>query len=49
MSHDPRPSYQRSETRVYGLIFAEFDIRFTVREEKLTVVEVTPRKSDDCR
>ena len=49
LSHDPRPSYQRSETRVYGLIFAEFDIRFTVREEKLTVVEVTPRKSDDCR
>ena len=49
LSHDPRPSYQRSETRVYGLIFAGFDIRFTVREEQLTVREVTPRKSDGCR
>ena len=49
LSHDPRPSYQRSETRVYGLIFAGFDIRFTVREERLTVREVTPRKSDGCR
>ena len=49
LSHDPRPSYQRSETRVYGLIFAGFDIRFTVREEHLTVREVTPRKSDGYR
>ena len=49
LSHDPRPSYQRSETRVYGLIFAGFDIRFTVREEHLAVREVTPRKSDGCR
>ena len=49
LSHDPRPSYQRSETRIYGLIFAGFDIRFTVREEHLTVREVTPRKSDGCR
>ena len=49
LSHDPRPSYQRSETRVYGLLFAGFDIRFTVRENTLTVTEVTPRKSGDCR
>ncbi|MGN1016013.1 MAG: tRNA (N6-threonylcarbamoyladenosine(37)-N6)-methyltransferase TrmO [Faecousia sp.] len=49
LSHDPRPSYQRNEDRVYGLIFAGFDIRFTVREDTLTVVEVTPRKSGDCR
>ena len=49
LSHDPRPSYQRSETRIYGLIFAGFDIRFTVREEQLTVREVTPRKSDGFR
>ena len=44
-----RPSYQRAETRVYGLLFAGFDIRFTVRENTLTVTEVTPRKSGDCR
>ena len=50
LSHDPRPSYQRGGDRVYGLIFAEHDIRFTVREDTLTVTEVTPRrKSGDCR
>lgn len=49
LSHDPRPSYQRNEDRVYGMTFAGQDIRFTVREDTLTVTEVTPRKSGDCR
>ena len=40
LSHDPRPSYQRDPDRVYGLPFAGFDIRFTVDENKLTVVDV---------
>ncbi len=40
LSHDPRPSYQRSPDRVYGLPFAGFDIRFTVEENKLYVKEV---------
>ena len=40
LSHDPRPSYQRDPDRVYGLPFAGFDIRFTVREDTLTVQEV---------
>ncbi len=42
LSHDPRPSYQRKPDRVYGLTFAGFDIRFTVREDILTVLEVDP-------
>lgn len=42
LSHDPRPSYQRDPNRVYGLTFAGVDIRFTVQENKLTVVEVNP-------
>ncbi len=41
LSHDPRPSYQRSPGRVYGLSFAERNIRFTVEDNRLTVVEVT--------
>ena len=41
LSHDPRPSYQRKPGRVYGLTFAGFDIRFTVEESTLTVVEVS--------
>ncbi len=40
LSHDPRPSYQRKPGRVYGLEFAGFDIRFTVEEKILTVVEI---------
>jgi tRNA-Thr(GGU) m(6)t(6)A37 methyltransferase TsaA len=40
LAHDPRPSYQRDATRVYGVRFAGFDIRFTVEERRLTVQEV---------
>ena len=40
LSHDPRPSYQRDANRTYGLTFAGFDIRFQVKEDILTVVEV---------
>ena len=40
LSHDPRPSYQRTPDRVYGLSFAGFDIRFTVAEDTLTVQTV---------
>ncbi|MBP3305097.1 MAG: tRNA (N6-threonylcarbamoyladenosine(37)-N6)-methyltransferase TrmO [Oscillospiraceae bacterium] len=37
LSHDPRPSYQRTPDRIYGLTFAGYDIRFTVAEGVLTV------------
>ena len=40
LSHDPRPSYQRKPDRIYGLTFAGFDIRFQVKDDVLTVVEV---------
>ena len=40
LSHDPRPSYQRKPDRVYGISFAGFDIRFTVKDDVLTVVAV---------
>lgn len=42
LRHDPRPSYQRNPDRIYGLPFAGFDIRFQVKEDTLTVVEVIP-------
>lgn len=42
LSHDPRPSYQNQLGRVYGLSFGGFDIRFTVEEETLTVLNVEP-------
>ncbi len=41
LAHDPRPSYQRSPERVYGISFAGFNVRFRVEEDRLTVTEVT--------
>ena len=40
LSHDPRPSYQYSADRLYGLSFAGFDIRFVVKNQTLYVKEV---------
>ena len=40
LSHDPRPSYQRKPGRIYGVSFAGVDIRFTVEDNKLTVIDV---------
>ena len=40
LSHDPRPSYQRDTDRVYGISFAGFDIRFTVKDGILIVSEI---------
>ena len=41
LSHDPRPSYHQDAKRIYGLPFAGFDIRFTVIEDTLHVIEVS--------
>lgn len=40
LSHDPRPSYQCSSDRVYGLSFAGLNIRFRVDGENLFVLEI---------
>lgn len=40
LAHDPRPSYQKDSQRVYGVTFAGFDIRFTVREDILFVQDI---------
>lgn len=45
LSHDPRPSYQKDPERIYGLSFAGFDIRFTVKDEILTVCEVISKET----
>ncbi|MEA4900312.1 tRNA (N6-threonylcarbamoyladenosine(37)-N6)-methyltransferase TrmO [Desulfitobacterium sp.] len=42
LAHDPRPSYQNDPKRIYGLEFAGFDIRFTVRDTVLSVCMVVP-------
>ncbi len=40
LAEDPRPSYQDDPTRIYGMNFADFEIKFTVAEHKLTVLSV---------
>lgn len=40
LTHDPRPSYQQDSDRVYGMSFANLNIRFTVKNGTLTVFEV---------
>jgi len=40
LSHDPRPSYQKESDRIYGLSFASYNIRFTVKDKTLTVIEI---------
>lgn len=44
LSGDPRPGYQRTADRVYGMEFADYDIRFRVNANTLTVVEVVKLK-----
>ena len=40
LSHDPRPTYQQDPERIYGLTFAGFDVRFTVKDKTLTVTQL---------
>ena len=42
LAQDPRPSYQNDPDREYGMGFAGFNIRFTVREDILTVHLIQP-------
>ncbi len=41
LSQDPRPAYQHDESRVYGLPFGGMDVKFTVKDGVLTVVDIT--------
>ena len=40
LSQDPRPAYQHDDSRVYGLPFAGLDVKFTVKDGVLAVVDV---------
>lgn len=39
LAHDPRPTYQNDPERVYGMEFAGHNVRFTVADGVLKVVE----------
>lgn len=42
LKNDPRPSYQSEESRVYSMEYGDFDIKFTVSGNRLTVCGAEP-------
>ena len=40
LAQDPRPSYQEDPERVYGFNFAGFEVKFSVKENTLTVKDI---------
>lgn len=40
LRNDPRPSYQRDSERVYGLRFGDYNVKFTVSGDTLTVKNI---------
>ena len=44
LKEDPRPHYQNDPDRIYGLFYADKNIKFTVSEGVLTVTEVSEAK-----
>ena len=45
LEHDPRPSYQDDPERIYGFQFGTMEIKFTVKDQCLTVCGVLPINS----
>lgn len=41
LKEDPRPSYQNDPDREYGFLYAEYEIKFKVSGNDLTVTEIT--------
>ena len=46
LAQDPRPAYQKDPCRRYGVPFAGYDVRFTVEDSVLRVVEVERLKGE---
>lgn len=40
LKQDPRPSYQNDESRIYGLSYLDFNIKFKYANQKLIVTDV---------
>jgi hypothetical protein len=40
LAQDPRPAYHDDKNRIYGVRLADYDIRFCVDGDKLTVTEI---------
>jgi tRNA-Thr(GGU) m(6)t(6)A37 methyltransferase TsaA len=46
LSQDPRPGYQDDPGRIYGMDFADWDVRFRVSDGVLTVLQITKKGED---
>jgi len=44
LAGDPRPSYQDDPARVYGVLYAGMNVKFTVSNEILTVISIEKEK-----
>lgn len=40
LSLDPRPAYQHDETRVYGMLFANLNVKFSVSAEHIQILDI---------
>ncbi|NLD51312.1 MAG: tRNA (N6-threonylcarbamoyladenosine(37)-N6)-methyltransferase TrmO [Clostridiales bacterium] len=47
LAQDPRPAYQEDPERVYGFVFAGFNVRFRVEGSTARVCEITPLSSSN--
>ena len=46
LEEDPRPSYQQDPSRVYGMVFAGWEVRFSVEGTVLTVTQILPAREE---
>ena len=44
LAQDPRPHYQQDPNRIYGMEFADMEIKFRVEEKTLTICEINRKE-----
>lgn len=44
LAEDPRPAYQDDPTRIYAMAYGRYEVKFTVADGVLTVVDVVPAR-----
>ncbi len=45
LAGDPRPSYHTDPERIYGLAYAKYDVKFTVKDKTLHVCRINEREN----
>lgn len=40
LAHDPRPQYHNDPTRIYGMSFAGYEVKFSVSQSRLTLIDI---------